>query len=90
MNKINNFNNLIKNFIYLQGPNYRDYQKLIQWWKKEINSKETLYQKCKSWINKHKPTTPESLIQVDLVNTALPELAKNICDEIGYYDCENK
>lgn len=40
---------------------------------------------ARAWRDKYKPRAPESLMQVDSVNEALPELAEAVLDVIGYY-----
>lgn len=49
-------------------------------------SKELLWKTCKEWIDKEKPTCPESIVQIDSVNLSLPDLAESICNIVGYYD----
>jgi hypothetical protein len=43
-----------------------------------------LWAVCEMWRNRHKPTCPESIQQVDSINLACPDLAEEVCDIIGY------
>lgn len=44
-----------------------------------------LLELCKKWREKYKPSCAESVYQVDEINLALPELAEEIFELIGWY-----
>lgn len=48
------------------------------------DDKDLLWDTCKTWIDKYKPSCPESLMQVDDINLACPDLAEEVCNIIGY------
>lgn len=53
---------------------------------KAIATVTELFAVCKVWRDTYKPRCAESLLQVDSVNEALPELAEEIFNIIGYYE----
>jgi hypothetical protein len=48
--------------------------------------RQALWDTCHQWVRRHKPRCPESLLQVDSVNEALPELAEAVCKLVGYHE----
>jgi hypothetical protein len=40
---------------------------------------------CEEFIAKHKVSCPESIMQVDSIQEALPDLLEAICDKVGYH-----
>lgn len=49
-----------------------------------------LWNICKGFVEKYKPTCAESIYQVDHINLACPEFVEEICDCVGYYDYEKE
>ena len=49
-----------------------------------------LWNICKGFVNKYKPTCPESINQVDEINLACSDLVEEICECVGYYDYEKE
>jgi hypothetical protein len=41
---------------------------------------------CNDWIQKYKPSCPESLYQVEEIECSCRNLVEEICELIGYYD----
>lgn len=50
-----------------------------------MDKKEKLWKTCRNFIDKYKISCPESLMQVDHVNLALPDLVEEVCEIVGYY-----
>jgi len=59
--------------------NYDDFENLKKLW--EI---------CKGFVNKYKPTCAESVYQVESINLACPEIVEEICNCVGYYDIDER
>lgn len=59
---------------------------------KEPNSKiyKDLYQICKEFAENYQITCEESICQVDRINLALPELAEEIYNLIGYFEIDEE
>lgn len=51
--------------------------------------KERLLHACEQWIIRHEVSAPESIMQVDRVQEALPELAESVCSILGYFDYDS-
>lgn len=49
-----------------------------------------LWNLCRKFINKYKPSCPESINQVDAINLACIDFVEEICDCVGYYDYESE
>jgi hypothetical protein len=47
-----------------------------------------LLEVCRCWILRYGPLCPESMMQVDSVREALPELGATVCGIVGYADIE--
>lgn len=43
-----------------------------------------LWEACRLWILKYEPLCPESMMQSDSVQEALPELGATVCNIVGY------
>lgn len=45
-----------------------------------------LWKICKKFLNKHKPSCPESIYQVDSISLACEDFVEEICNCVGYYE----
>lgn len=54
--------------------------------KPTIEDLESLWGVCVFWIERVHVRSSKSLLQVDRVNEALPDLAEEVCAIIGYYE----
>lgn len=57
-----------------QAKNFSTHQNLVKLW-----------ESCQAWIEQNKPSSAESIYQVDSITVSLPGLAEMICDIVGYY-----
>jgi hypothetical protein len=45
---------------------------------------------CRKFVNKYKPSCPESINQVDEINLACTDFVEEICNCVGYYEPGSK
>ena len=56
----------------------------------EGEAKEALLDAILEWRDKYRPLSSESLLQMDSVNLALPELAEAIFEIVGYHQYDDE
>ena len=49
-----------------------------------------LWNICRNFVKKYKPSCPESIQQVDEINLACTDFVEEICGCVGYYDSESE
>jgi len=55
-----------------------------------IDQLEKLWDACTKWRDAHRPLCVCSFYQRDSIMEALPELAENVCDVIGYAEDDDE
>jgi len=60
-------------------------RQLLEQRTKELQELRKLHKIIEEWRNEHRPSCAESLLQQDNVNNALPELAFQLLEIVGYY-----
>lgn len=52
----------------------------------DADTAQRLYDACKAWVEKNQVDCVESIVQVDRITRALPDLAEIVCQHVGYYE----